>query len=49
MTEAFSRIIGSGFRTLQDLYIQIGQRITAADSAFSYNAFTDIALNRGLL
>ena len=28
MTEAFSRVIGSGFRTLQTLYIQIGQRIT---------------------
>jgi flagellar biosynthetic protein FliR len=27
MTEAFSRVIGSGFRTLHDLYIQIGQRI----------------------
>jgi flagellar biosynthetic protein FliR len=27
MTEAFSRIIRSGFRSLQDLYIQIGQRI----------------------
>jgi flagellar biosynthetic protein FliR len=29
MTEAFSRVIGSGFQTLQTLYIQIGQRITA--------------------
>jgi len=29
MTEAFSRVIGSGFQTLQSLYIQIGQRITA--------------------
>jgi len=28
MTEAFSRVIDSGFRTLQTLYIQIGQRIT---------------------
>ena len=28
MTEAFSRVIGSGFETLQTLYIQIGQRIT---------------------
>jgi flagellar biosynthetic protein FliR len=28
MTEAFSRVIGSGFQTLQTLYIQIGQRIT---------------------
>jgi flagellar biosynthetic protein FliR len=27
MTEAFSRVIQSGFRTLQTLYIQIGQRI----------------------
>ena len=27
MTEVFSRIIRSGFRNLQDLYIQIGQRI----------------------
>ena len=39
MTEAFSRIIGSGFRTLHDLYIQIGQRITAADSVFSGGPF----------
>jgi len=29
MTEAFSRIIGSGFQTLQSLYIQIGQRIAS--------------------
>jgi len=29
MTEAFSRVIGSGFATLRTLYIQIGQRITA--------------------
>jgi len=28
MTEAFSRVIDSGFQTLQTLYIQIGQRIT---------------------
>jgi len=28
MTEAFSRVIGSGFQTLQTLYTQIGQRIT---------------------
>ena len=28
MTDAFSRVIGSGFRTLQDLYIQIGYPIT---------------------
>ena len=27
MTEAFSRVIGSGFDTLKTLYIQIGQRI----------------------
>jgi flagellar biosynthetic protein FliR len=27
MTEAFSRVIGSGFQTLQTLYIRIGQRI----------------------
>jgi flagellar biosynthetic protein FliR len=27
MTEAFSRIIGSGFETLHNLYIRIGQRI----------------------
>ena len=27
MTEVFSRIIGSGFRSLHDLYIHIGQRI----------------------
>jgi len=27
MTEAFSRVIGSGFETLQTLYIRIGQRI----------------------
>ena len=27
MTEVFSRIIGSGFRALHDLYIQIGHRI----------------------
>ena len=27
MTEAFSRIIGSGFETLRTLYVQIGQRI----------------------
>ena len=27
MTEAFSRVIGSGFETLRTLYIQIGQRI----------------------
>ena len=29
MTEAFSRVIGSGFETLRTLYIQIGQRIAA--------------------
>ena len=29
MTEAFSRVIGSGFETLRTLYIQIGQHITA--------------------
>ena len=29
MTEAFSRVIGSGFATLHSLYIQIGQRIAA--------------------
>ena len=29
MTEAFSRVIGSGFTTLQTLYTQIGQRIAA--------------------
>ena len=29
MVEAFSRVIGSSFQTLQTLYIQIGQRITA--------------------
>ena len=29
MTETFSRIIGSGFETLQTLYIRIGQPITA--------------------
>ena len=29
MTEAFSRVIGSGFETLQTLYIQIGQRIAS--------------------
>ena len=29
MTEAFSRVIGSGFQTLQSLYIQIGQRIAS--------------------
>jgi flagellar biosynthetic protein FliR len=28
MTEAFSRVVDSGFQTLQTLYIQIGQRIT---------------------
>jgi len=28
MTEAFSRVIGSGFETIQTLYIRIGQRIT---------------------
>jgi len=28
MTEVFSRIIGSGFETLQNLYIQIGDRIS---------------------
>jgi flagellar biosynthetic protein FliR len=28
MTEAFSRVIASGFQTLHTLYIQIGQRIT---------------------
>ena len=28
MTEAFSRVIGSGFETLRTLYIQIGQRIS---------------------
>jgi flagellar biosynthetic protein FliR len=28
MTEAFSRVVESGFQTLQTLYIQIGQRIT---------------------
>ena len=28
MTEAFSRVIGSGFDNLRTLYIQIGQRIT---------------------
>ena len=28
MTEAFSRVIGSGFESLRTLYIQIGQRIT---------------------
>ena len=27
MTEAFSRVIGSGFQTLQTLYIRIGERI----------------------
>jgi flagellar biosynthetic protein FliR len=27
MTESFSRVIGSGFETLQTLYIRIGQRI----------------------
>ena len=27
MTEAFSRVIGSGFETIQTLYIRIGQRI----------------------
>ena len=29
MVEAFSRVIGSGFEMLHDLYIRIGQRITA--------------------
>ena len=29
MTEAFSRVIGSGFETLHTLYIQIGQRIAS--------------------
>ena len=28
MTEAFSRVIGSGFESLRSLYLQIGQRIT---------------------
>ena len=30
MTEAFSRVIGSGFANLQTLYIIIGQRIAPA-------------------
>ena len=30
MTEAFSRVIGSGFETLRTLYIQLGQRIAEA-------------------
>ena len=33
MTEAFSRIIGSGFQNLRDLYIQIGQRLTEVSAA----------------
>ena len=32
MTEAFSRVIGSGFETLRTLYIQIGQPIIAGGS-----------------
>jgi hypothetical protein len=31
MTEAFSRIINSGFATIENLYIAIGQRIVAGD------------------
>ena len=31
LTEAFSRVIGSGFAGLQTLYIEIGQRIIGGD------------------
>ena len=31
MTEAFSRVINSGFSTLESLYIQIGRQITGGD------------------
>jgi flagellar biosynthetic protein FliR len=31
MTEAFSRVIGSGFASIQTLYIEIGQRVIGGD------------------
>jgi len=35
MTEAFSRVINSGFATIQNLYIEIGRRIIESDVAGS--------------